>query len=447
MKPVRVTWSPGLIAIAIVLVGVGLRTAWLFHNKEGFVPPLTESQRIGVSLATTGHFADAFRLGSGPTAHVSPVIPWMIGLIYMVAGVGSPASEFILSIYSIGLISLSFWLTFLIFKELGASDFGRYLALGLAALFPFQPSLEARELRVWEAPLVVAAVAGLLLWALRLDKRQRISWLTLVPLVLYGAVLFLVSPPGGLTAFAIIGLLAVRRAPPIHWPAVIATTVALTIVVSLPWARRNQSVMGRLIWTRSNAGLELGLAYNDTLAFRPDHHAAYLARLHEMHPAAGDLGYAAMQKAGGEVVYAEQIGAHAKAWIQAHPVAALDLFVRHMGEYILPPEWFFHTWGHGGAGIDMRRFLLAGIMLLGIAVLPLRLLKDTRYLYIAAALGLLAAPYVVVQPILRYRYLVSTLILFLACDGLSGPLVALWRRVASGAVGGAPGAQKTKTMS
>jgi hypothetical protein len=42
--------------------------------------------------------------------------------------------------------------------------------------------------------------------------------------------------------------------------------------------------------------------------------------------------------------------------------------------------------------------------------------RDWRYLYVAAALFLPVLPYAVVQPIIRYRYPIGTLLVFLAAD-------------------------------
>ena len=68
--------------------------------------------------------------------------------------------------------------------------------------------------------------------------------------------------------------------------------------------------------------------------------------------------------------------------------------------------------------MTIRRVLITGFDLAGLMALPLLIWRDGRYLYVAAALGPLIAPYVVVQPILRYHYLAWTLLVFLACDGV-----------------------------
>ena len=117
--------------------------------------------------------------------------------------------------------------------------------------------------------------------------------------------------------------------------------------------------------------------------------------------------------------YAKQLGVEAKAWMRAHPAETASLVMRHVRQYIVPPAWFFETWGRGGPGIDLRRFLLGAITLTAFFALMTRVFLDSRYFYIGAVLGPLVLPYIVVQPILRYRYLVATLLVFIACDGVA----------------------------
>ena len=62
-----------LIVVGIILAGMILRMAgWI-----SLIPRTAETWHVAVSLATTGQFADVFRPGSGPTAHVAPVMPLM----------------------------------------------------------------------------------------------------------------------------------------------------------------------------------------------------------------------------------------------------------------------------------------------------------------------------------------------------------------------------------
>jgi hypothetical protein len=412
-------WTSPMAAIGIIVAGAVLRIGWLLQHHKALAPAVCESQRVGVSLATTGRFADAFRPGSGPTAHLSPLTPSLTGLIYHLAGVGTPTAEWILALLSITLISLSFGLTFLVFGALGSPRWGRFVALAIAALVPFQFSLEARELKVWEAPIVVPALAGLLLWALTLDRRQQVTWRALAPFVAAAAALFLFSPPASLAGFTLVAVLTVRRVPLRKWLPMLATAGVVLVLLTLPWALRNRAEMGEMIFSRSDPGLELSLAYNDQTAFNPDRKAGYINHLNDVDPVASDRAFNAMVAGGGEVQYAKQLGVEAKAWMHEHPGETASLVLRHVRQYIVPPAWFFETWGRGGPGIDLRRFLLGAITLTAFFGLMTRVFMDSRYLYIGAVLGPLVLPYIVVQPILRYRYLVATLLVFIACDGVA----------------------------
>lgn len=408
------------VVAGLLIIGIIIRLGWVFGNPEGLSPRTTESQKVAVSLATTGEFANAFRPDSGPTAHVSPLMPHLVASVYRAGGVDTPRSELVLSLIAIGLISLSFLFTYGMARELGVPYWARAGALAIVTLLPLQLQLEARELKVWEAPLVVATVTGALFWALRLDRRPDLKWLSVAALLVPGAIMFIASPPAALAIFAVAGLLALRRLPARHWPGLAIVAVAMTTLVTLPWALRNEEVLGRMIWSRSNGGLELALAYNDTLLLTADRRAGYVARLAEIHPhpIKGE-GYAALRAAGGELAYFDRLSAEARDWIVGHPDGTVTLLFRHLRQYLVPPAWFFDTWGPPARATEVRRWILALPMLVGLIGLPFLIASNRRYLYPAFALVLLMGPYIVVQPILRYRYLVWTLVVFLAFAAVS----------------------------
>lgn len=419
-RPLPATGRERWAVIGLLVTGLAVRFAWALGRPDGLAIQTTESERVAVSLATTGQFADAFRAGSGLTAHLSPLWPWLMALVYRAAGVAAPAAEFVLSCFAIGLTMASFGFVYLLMRELGAPLWSRLAALAVVCLVPIQFALEVRELKVWEAPMVVALVTGSLLWAVRLDRRPRLDWRPAAPLVLPGALLFVASPPGALAVFAIVAVLGLRRLPLRQCFGLGALALAVTALVTAPWVLRNEAVFGRTIVTRSNGGLELALAYNDTILRTADRRAGYLARLDEIHPApVNGNGLAAMRAAGGEIAYYDRLGAQAKQWIAAHPQGSVELFWRHVCQYFVPPAWFFNTWGPPANAVEIRRWLLGVPMLVALFALPALIVRDRRYAYVAVAAILLAAPYVVVQPILRYRYLTSTLAMFVAFNAVA----------------------------
>ena len=407
--------AASVAAASLLVAGIVERVAWLLNTRTTLQLD-TETHHVAVALATTGAFSDAFRPGSGPTAHLSPAMPWLMSLCYRVAGV--ERSQLLLALAAIALVSLSFLFAFLLFRRLGAPLAACLGGLAAAALLPLQFGLEVRDLSTWEAPLAVATLFGLLLWIVTLDARPDLRWTALLPPIVVAALLVMLSPPVALAVLAALAALTVRRLPRRAWPLVGGAALVVTLVVNLPWALRNERVMGRLIWTRSNPGFELALAYNDTLLNGRDQRAAYLARHAEISPNNPDgRGYAALRAAGGELAYYDERGTEAKAWMLSHPGGTVRLLLRHAAQYMVPPAWFFDTWGAPRAkGVAIRRAFMALSLLIALAGLPVLIHRDRRYIYVAIAVVLVVGPYIVAQPVLRYRYLVSTLAIFVAAD-------------------------------
>lgn len=418
-----------LLVTGTLAGGVGLRLAWLAFRPGGLLPSTAEPEGVAVSLVTSGQFADAFRAGSGATAHLSPLMPWVIASVYRLFGIATPAAEVVLSALAIGLIAASFYFIYRAMTLLGSPILARLGALFVVALVPMQLPLEAKELKVWEAPLCLALVSAVLAYCIYLHALPKVKWRDTVPIMPVVAILFVASPVASIVLLAILVVLTVSRVEPRRWLATVVLVSILTGALVAPWIIRNQQVMHRTIVTRSNGNLELALAYSDTLLNGADRKAAYLARLNEIHPMPlGGGGYAAMRAAGGEVAYYDRLGVDARHWMSSHPEGTLRLLARHVGQYIVPPEWFFATWPATGEAhaAGLRRWLLAVPALISLLAWPFLIRADRRYLYLLIAVVLLMLPYIVVQPILRYRYLNSTLFMFVAFDVLG----RMWRRYA-----------------
>nr|WP_295660149.1 hypothetical protein [Polymorphobacter sp.] len=385
-----------------------------------------ETRHVAITLLTTGRFAGAFHVGGAATAHLSPVMPGVIAAAYSLFGVATPLGDTVLRVLSIGLVELGIWLCFLIFGELGVARPVRLAALAVAVLLPIQFSLEVCELALWEAPIGLVTLFAVLLACVRLDKRPTLDWTALLGPIGGAAVLVVISPAIALGALSAIALLTIRRLPFRRWPLVALVTATAVLAVSLPWALRNEAVLGRMIWTRSNANLEMAVAYNDTLLKVPDQRRAYQQRLAEIHPTAGARGFAAMTAAGGEVAYNDLLGRQTHAWMAANPEGTVTLIERHIREYLVPPGWFFSTFGNAiAAGGGARGAVIGVILFFALFGGGLVAVRDRRILYVVAPLVVMILPYIVVQPILRYRYLVYTLSIFIAFDVAA----RLWRYV------------------
>ncbi len=412
------------VPLLVAAAGTVMRLAWYYLAPRPSHVPI-ESENIAIALATTGRFADTYGAGSGLTAHTSPVMPSIIAGLYEIFGVDTPAAHDAMAVLAVLLLSLSFLGFYALFGALGASRNARLAGLAICNLVPMQPALELNQLSRWEIPLALALLPLLLVWLLRLDARPELRLRDLaLPALAAGGLVF-TSVAAGAAACAGLGLLVLRRLPPRRWPAAALLLVAGLALWLGPWALRNQQALGRPILTRSNAGLELALSYNDMMLNDQDRRGAYVERLSQINPLYPGA-RAAARAAGGELAYNDGHGAIAKRWMIEHPMGTLRLMMRHVRQLVVPPAWFFATWGDAPPrAVEERRWLLGLAMLVSLAGLPWLLWRNPRYLYIALAMAALAAPYVVVQPILRYRYLLYAPSVMLACD-LVFRMLAAW---------------------
>src|SRR5260370_26592629 len=94
----------------------------------------SEALNVAVAFAQGGGFADAFKLGQGPAAHILHISPAVAGTVYAVFGVGSATSEFLLGCWSIGLAVGTYFVLFRAFKTLGSSRLARLLALAFGCM-------------------------------------------------------------------------------------------------------------------------------------------------------------------------------------------------------------------------------------------------------------------------------------------------------------------------
>jgi hypothetical protein len=213
--------------------------------------------------------------------------------------------------------------------------------------------------------------------------------------------------------------------------------VAVTAAIVLtPWLVRNSEVMGKPILLRDNFGLELSLGFHADAAGTSDMHASFVKRLRTVHPFGDGSGraYAALQAAGGEIAYAEKMGAEAKAWISDNPGASVRLAFVHLRGMLFPPAWYWDMFGKTSTGTLVKMAANWLLTVLALAGLGLGLWRATRpYVYVALFALLPLTPYILVQPILRYRYLIIALFTFIAADFIARVWVRLWRRPAGAA--------------
>ncbi|KAB7643697.1 hypothetical protein F3168_15410 [Polymorphobacter fuscus] len=346
-----------------------------------------------------------------------PLPPVYAGLIYRALGVHAPAAELVLAGSAIALVMAGYALFYRAFGLMGMPRPWRIAALAALCLVPLNMQLEIETFRIWEGGLSVA-VAALFLWGLlTLERRAEVGWGAIIAMALLAALLFFISPPLGLAGYLGALLLLIGRLPLRRWAGAAGIAVAALALLIAPWAWRNQQVMGEALPLRSNAGLELALGNHPAAAGPGDPRAVFKARLDEIHPFESDSAFAAMQAAGGEIAYARGLGTTAKDWITSHPADFARLCGRHLRDFFFPPAWLWNVYSGASRGTMVKvviNALLSAAALTGALVAGIAAWR--RYRFAILMLVVPTLPYVIVQPVLRYRYIIYALSVFFAAD-------------------------------
>jgi hypothetical protein len=401
----------------LLLLGGAWRVIWVLNGSR-LAPLRSEVRNVALTFARSGQIADAYGYGVGPTAHVSPIMPVFEGYVYRLLG-DTPSAEMLLTLAAIAMALASFYFIYRCFKLLDLPIVWRLLALAAVCFLPLNAMIEVRQLRAFEGLLATALASGILFWILTLATQARVTFKQLVPLALVMALLAFVHQAAALGVYGAAALLILRRAPWRWWPAIAGLFIAMIAVVLLPWAARNQAVLHHPVPTRSNFGLELGQAYYAGAVRPADPRAEFKRRHREMHPMQSPEAVAEVRRIG-EVEYSAKMGREAMTWIRAHPADALTIGVRQFREFWYPAPWLWQPFDTT-VRLDYKIKSLAIwiITTFGLLGLLIGLRRNfTMWIYLVPALLFPSLPYILSQPVIRYRYIVSTLVMFLAFESL-----------------------------
>ena len=400
----------------LVAIGVLLRLAWLALPSSPKTS-LGEAANVAVSIAQHGTIANSFYAGQGPTAHVMPIPPIIAGAVYHVFGALSPLSEAVLTGWSLLVVFAAFFVLLKCFEELGSPYFARLAAFATLCVVPLNFNLEGYWFRTWDGGIAAAAgPAAYLLTILRLDQKPSIGRLDVVGTGFLAAALMFISPPMGVGGYVCGAILLVRKLPLRQWVSSTAIVAAALAIVLAPWTLRNMAVMGEPIALRDNFGLEFAQGNYSAALTNPDREAQFAARHKEIHPWENAPVIEKFKAAGGEIKYSKLLEAETKAWVSAHPVEFAKLSLRHFSEFVFPPAWY---WGAVSRG-TLLKVIATGVFSAGAicAVVFGMAYISRRYVYLAVMIAVPVIPYIFVQPILRYRYIIFGILVFLTWDFL-----------------------------
>jgi len=317
--------SPARGFVLIFVVGFPIRAMLIQWVPREYIVPHTrwEMEAIAVSLAERGTFADPYAIPTGPTAHVPPVYPGILSVIYRVFGLT----------FAAGVVA---WM-------LGAASYATAFALlpwfagrvGLPREAGVLGGLTGALLPQWlaQAEALTALVLCLLLAAtLRRWTSGRTSVRTSILLGLGWGVAFHLQPALlpvllGCIAFELWWIRNPRR-----WRCAAALALGV-LVAGVPWTWRNYATFHQLFFVRSNFGLELRVGNHPGATADIDVNAA---RGTFLHPRTSES-EALQVRALGELGYMRQERREALTWIREHPGQFLELTALRAAHFWLGP--------------------------------------------------------------------------------------------------------------
>lgn len=319
-----------LISVCIFILGFAVRIGLLFATKSYLDQEHSEVVNVATSLARGRGFANPYG-NTGPTAHMSPLYPLLLSLVYRWSGTGI-IGEIAQEILSCFLAALT-WSLIPLLTEICQLDrrvgIGAALAGAILTINRWAETKGSSEAAMAGLGCVLVVMFYMKCWNFR-DFSIRAGILAGV----LSGLAILVSASLGAVVFGLLltGYILFRGALGRKYLRFAAVAVALIFATMLPWALRNYFVLGRLVWTRSNFPLELMVSNNDYSFPNLDDNQAVWSRFHpivspeqrELIKSMGDLAY--QQKLKGEVM----------RWIASHPRRFAWLTLQRMYYFWFP---------------------------------------------------------------------------------------------------------------
>lgn len=289
----------------------------------GAISFLYEPGNIAYSLATHRGFASPFRSDTGPTAWMTPVYPLILAAIFCVFG---------LYTYHAFLAAIGFNIICSTFTCVPIYKIGRgvdddtlgAVAAWFWAFFPNAVIIPVREF--WDASLA-ALVTASILWATIAVSRSHRLKARIAYGCLWGLALMTTPTLGSLFPFLLGWMIFRAHRMSIDNARRAAVSLAIVLVICLPWMLRNFRVFHAVIPLRSVIGLQLWMGNNETSGKQ------WPGRLHPIVNSAERQRYVQL----GEMRYMSEKRSEALAFIVNHPRRELSLTARR----------FITTWTGG----------------------------------------------------------------------------------------------------
>ncbi len=301
---------PSVLAfILIFILAFRIRNEELSKIPSRYLAPTPnwELSAIAISLYNGEGFANPYMLDTGPTAHLPPIYPYLISLIYKIFDLTPKAGLISMQVMVVAgalILALLPWIS----KKFGLGvQPGIIAGTGGALLLGWSGHGE----------FITAILMGLILVVfVRRWTNQRYSWGSSVLLGFAIGVAFHVQP-ALLTVIAgclIVELWWIKNHK--KWTHV-AVLVLGIMLASIPWGWRNYATFESVFFIRSNFGLELRMGNHEGAAAAME---VMDARDNEHRHPAAHIADAKQLREIGEIAYMQAAKDEALKWIEANPV-------------------------------------------------------------------------------------------------------------------------------
>ena len=370
-----------------------LRVAWILIGHTYKIKPTNENfgfgwemGRIGASLASGHGFSSPFGPETGPTAWEPPLYPYLTAGAFLVFGVYSKASAFVLLTFNSACSALTCVPIFKIARRI----FSERVAVGSAWAWALLPNVMFWCTRwIWETSLSALLLATVVWLTLTLEERDGL-WPWLEFGLLWGIITL--TSTSLLSFLPAAGLWACYRRAKMGKRSLTGVVLSAVIFFACitPWLVRNYQVFGKFIFVRDNFGAELRLGNG------PGADGTWMEYLHPTQDVYAMRQYKTM----GELAYIAMRKQQAVDYIKADYVRFAGLCVKRFVYYWAgPPKVTQPPWMNE---LKNSLFLASSILTFWGLGRALRLRKEGAWLLFWLLL-LLPAVYYVVFPAPRYR--------------------------------------------
>jgi hypothetical protein len=319
-----------VVCSCIFLLAFCIRVGLLYATRSYLETEHSELVLVAISLAKGHGFANAFG-NTGPTAHMSPIYPLLLSLVYRSFGMGV-AGEIAQELVSCFFASLT-WALIPVLAEVCHLE--RRVGVSAAILGAVVTVNRWAETKGSSE----AALSGLfcllvVMFFARSWYTNSFSWRTGIYLGIVSGLAILVSASLGSIVFGLLvcGYVLFRQLADKRYLRFSLVVVVTVLLMLLPWALRNYFVLGSLIWTRSNLPLELMVSNNDYA--RPTLNQNEESG-HRYHPFMSPQ-QRAIVKSIGEVAYQRNLKKEVFVWIQSHPAQFATLTLERIYYFWIP---------------------------------------------------------------------------------------------------------------